>query len=67
MPNSWTAEFLNVVDLILSMFKSLRLENFKGRLGFRDPANDTLAPDELGESPGAILVALAIGNWAWNI
>jgi len=31
-------EFLNVVDLILSVNKSLRLQNFKARLSFRDPA-----------------------------
>jgi Threonyl-tRNA synthetase len=30
---------LNVVDLILSVFKSLQLKNFKARLSFRDPNN----------------------------
>jgi len=29
-----------VVDLILSVNKSLRLQNFKARLSFRDPAAD---------------------------
>jgi len=33
------AEFLSVVDLILSVFKSLQLKNFKARLSFRDPDN----------------------------
>jgi len=41
---------LNVVDLILSVFKSLRLENFKARLSFRDPALDK-AQMKLRESP----------------
>ncbi|MGF1675797.1 MAG: threonine--tRNA ligase [Rivularia sp. (in: cyanobacteria)] len=32
-------EFLNVVDLILSVFNKLQLKNFKARLSFRDPEN----------------------------
>jgi threonyl-tRNA synthetase len=39
-PNQLEAEFLSVVDLILSVFKSLHLQNFKARLSFRDPASD---------------------------
>ncbi len=39
-PEQLDSEFLNVVDLILSVIKSLRLENFKARLSFRDPASD---------------------------
>lgn len=39
-PNQLDAEFLNVVDLILSVFKSLKLSNFKARLSFRDPESD---------------------------
>jgi threonyl-tRNA synthetase len=39
-PEQLDNEFLNVVDLILSVNKSLRLENFKARLSFRDPAAD---------------------------
>ena len=39
-PEQLESEFLNVVDLILSVIKSLRLENFKARLSFRDPASD---------------------------
>jgi threonyl-tRNA synthetase len=31
---------LNVVDLILSVFKSLQLKNFRARLSFRDPKSD---------------------------
>ncbi|MGL5065547.1 MAG: threonine--tRNA ligase [Microcoleus sp.] len=38
-PEQLDAEFLNVVDLILSVFKSLQLKNFKARLSFRDPEN----------------------------
>jgi threonyl-tRNA synthetase len=38
-PEQLDAEFLNVVDLILSVFKSLQLKNFKARLSFRDPDN----------------------------
>lgn len=39
-PEQLDSEFLNVVDLILSVIKSLRLENFKARLSFRDPTSD---------------------------
>ena len=39
-PEQLDSEFLNVVDLILSVFKSLQLKNFKARLSFRDPASD---------------------------
>lgn len=39
-PEQLDAEFLNVVDLILSVFKSLQLKNFRARLSFRDPASD---------------------------
>jgi threonyl-tRNA synthetase len=35
-PDQLDAEFLNVVDLILTVFKSLQLNNFKARLSFRD-------------------------------
>ncbi|NEP50746.1 MAG: threonine--tRNA ligase, partial [Moorea sp. SIO3C2] len=40
MPDQLDQEFLSVVDLILSVFKSLQLKNFKARLSFRDPASD---------------------------
>jgi threonyl-tRNA synthetase len=39
-PDQLDAEFMSVVDLILSVFKSLQLKNFKARLSFRDPASD---------------------------
>jgi threonyl-tRNA synthetase len=39
-PNQLDAEFLKVVDLILTVFKSLQLKNFKARLSFRDPNSD---------------------------
>lgn len=39
-PNQLDDEFLKVVDLILSVFDSLRLKNFKARLSFRDPESD---------------------------
>ena len=39
-PEQLDAEFLSVVDLILSVFKSLQLKNFKARLSFRDPNSD---------------------------
>ncbi len=39
-PEQLDEEFLKVVDLILSVFKSLQLKNFKARLSFRDPDSD---------------------------
>lgn len=39
-PEQLDQEFLNVVDLILSVFKSLQLKNFRARLSFRDPEQD---------------------------
>ncbi|MFW6358192.1 MAG: threonine--tRNA ligase, partial [Chroococcales cyanobacterium] len=39
-PEQLDDEFLSVVDLILSVFKSLQLKNFKARLSFRDPESD---------------------------
>ncbi|MBU6228171.1 MAG: threonine--tRNA ligase [Cyanobacteria bacterium REEB459] len=36
-PDQLDDEFLKVVDLILSVFRSLTLKNFKARLSFRDP------------------------------
>jgi threonyl-tRNA synthetase len=38
-PDQLDAEFMSVVELILSVFKSLQLKNFRARLSFRDPAN----------------------------
>jgi threonyl-tRNA synthetase len=49
-PNQLDDEFLKVVDLILAVFKSLRLENFKARLSFRDPTSDKyIGSDEAWE------------------
>jgi threonyl-tRNA synthetase len=39
-PEQLDDEFLKVVDLILSVFRSLKLQNFKARLSFRDPESD---------------------------
>ena len=39
-PDQLDDEFLKVVDLILAVFKSLQLDNFKARLSFRDPDSD---------------------------
>lgn len=38
-PEQLDAEFMSVVELILSVFKSLQLTNFRARLSFRDPEN----------------------------
>jgi len=55
-PEQIETEFLNVVDLTLSVFKSLQLKNFKARLSFRDPASDKyIGSDEAWEkAQGAI-------------
>ncbi|NEO83896.1 MAG: threonine--tRNA ligase [Spirulina sp. SIO3F2] len=36
-PDQLESEFLNVVDLILTVFEKLQLKNFRARLSFRDP------------------------------
>jgi threonyl-tRNA synthetase len=55
-PEQLDSEFLNVVDLILSVFKSLQLKNFRARLSFRDPASDKyIGGDEVWDkAEGAI-------------
>ncbi len=45
-PEQLDEEFLNVVDLILSVFEKLRLKNFKARLSFRDPNSDKFLGSE---------------------
>jgi threonyl-tRNA synthetase len=47
-PEQLNAEFMSVVELILSVFKSLQLTNFRARLSFRDPENPSkyLGSDE---------------------
>jgi threonyl-tRNA synthetase len=39
-PEQLDDEFMKVVDLTLSVFKSLQLKNFRARLSFRDPKLD---------------------------
>jgi threonyl-tRNA synthetase len=39
-PDQLDDEFMSVVDLILEVFKSLQLKQFKARLSFRDPESD---------------------------
>lgn len=55
-PEQLESEFLSVVDLILTVFKSLQLKKFKARLSFRDPDSDKyIGSDEAWEkSQGAI-------------
>lgn len=55
-PDQLDQEFLAVVDLILTVFRSLHLKNFKARLSFRDPASDKyIGGDEAWEkAEGAI-------------
>lgn len=55
-PEQLDGEFLSVVDLILTVFKSLQLKNFKARLSFRDPESDKyIGKDEAWEkAEGAI-------------
>jgi threonyl-tRNA synthetase len=55
-PEQLDSEFMSVVDLILSVFKSLQLKNFKARLSFRDSSSDKyIGSDEAWEkAEGAI-------------
>lgn len=55
-PEQLDQEFLSVVDLILSVFQSLELKNFKARLSFRDPESDKYigAEDAWEKAEGAI-------------
>ncbi|MBD2088494.1 threonine--tRNA ligase [Microcoleus sp. FACHB-1515] len=39
-PEQLDEEFMRVVDLTLSVFKSLQLKNFRARLSFREPSSD---------------------------
>jgi len=49
-PEQLDDEFLKVVELILTVFKSLQLKNFKARLSFRDPESDKyIGSDEAWE------------------
>ncbi len=50
-PEQLDDEFLKVVDLILTVFRSLKLKNFKARLSFRDPESDKyIGGDEVWET-----------------
>jgi len=55
-PEQLDEEFLSVVDLILTVFKSLQLKKFKARLSFRDPTDDKyIGSDEAwNKAEGAI-------------
>ncbi|WRH67754.1 MAG: threonine--tRNA ligase [Planktothrix sp. GU0601_MAG3] len=55
-PEQLEDEFIKVVDLILFVFKSLQLTNYKARLSFRDPSLDKyIGSDEVwNKSEGAI-------------
>ncbi len=56
-PDQLAAEFMSVVELTLSVFKSLQLKNFRARLSFRDPENPSkyLGSDEdWGKAQAAI-------------
>ena len=55
-PEQLDQEFLDVVDLILSVFKSLNLKTFRARLSFRDPDSDKyIGSDEAwSKAEGAI-------------
>jgi threonyl-tRNA synthetase len=60
-PEQLDQEFMSVVDLILTVFKSLQLKNFKARLSFRDPATPSkyIGSDEAWEkAQGAIRKAV---------
>ncbi len=60
-PEQLDEEFLSVVDLILSVFKSLQLKNFKARLSFRDPESDKYigSPDAWDKAENAIRRAVS--------
>ena len=50
-PEQLDDEFLKVVDLILTVFHSLKLKNFKARLSFRDPESTKyIGGDEVWET-----------------
>jgi threonyl-tRNA synthetase len=45
-PDQLDGEFLKVVDLILTVFRSLKLKTFKARLSFRDPESSKYIGDD---------------------
>ncbi|MGF1494425.1 MAG: threonine--tRNA ligase [Microcoleaceae cyanobacterium] len=55
-PDQLDEEFLNVVELILSVFEKLQLKNFRARLSFRDPDLDKyIGSDEVWERSQAAI------------
>jgi threonyl-tRNA synthetase len=56
-PDQLADEFMSVVELTLSVFKSLQLKNFRARLSFRDPENPSkyLGSDEDWEKAQAAI------------
>lgn len=60
-PDQLDEEFMNVIDLILTVFKDLQLKNFKARLSFKEPGSDKyLGSDEAWDkAQGAIRRAVA--------
>jgi threonyl-tRNA synthetase len=59
-PTQLDSEFLDVVDLILSVFRDLQLKNFKARLSFRDPDSDKYigSPENWEKAENAIRKAV---------
>ncbi|NEP12215.1 MAG: threonine--tRNA ligase [Symploca sp. SIO2C1] len=65
-PEQLDQEFLSVVDLILSVFKSLQLKNFQARLSFRDPASDKYIGSEEAWSKAEGAIRRAVQTLGMN-
>jgi len=61
-PEQLDQEFLNVVDLILSVFQKLHLDNFKARLSFRDPESDKYIGSEQAWQKAENAIRRAVQN-----
>ncbi|WP_448533173.1 threonine--tRNA ligase [Parathermosynechococcus lividus] len=59
-PEQLDSEFLNVVDLILAVFRCLRLNKFKARLSFRDPSSDKYIGSEEAWSKAEAAIQRAV-------
>ena len=59
-PEQLDDEFLKVVDLIMSVFKSLQLTKFKARLSFRDPESDKYIGSDAAWSKAQNAIARAV-------
>ena len=58
-PEEVEAEFARVIDLALSVFSALNLDNFVARLGLRDPASAKyIGSDEAWEKAQAVLLGV---------